>query len=67
MRRKIKAVSIQVSSNFYNLLEARRIALQKKVGFRRNISQPQLTEMLIRSGKLNLPKLNIDVIKNVKK
>lgn len=64
MRRK--TVHIKVSSNFYDLLERRRQQFQKKIGFRKNITQTNFTELLMKSG-LKLPKINLGVFKNDKR
>lgn len=68
MRRKIQSVNIQVGPSFYQMLEQRRRRLQKKMGFRKNLTQIAFTEMLARSGKLKIPKINIELFKkNVKR
>jgi len=62
MRRKIKPVTMQVGPTFFKMIEARRIALQNKIGFKKNITQIAHTEMMARSGKLNFPKINLKQI-----
>lgn len=68
MRRKviIKKVKIDVSENFYNLLEKQRRITEQKLGITKQITQPRLTELLIRSG-LKFPKINFNLFENVKR
>jgi len=67
MRRKIQTVNIRVGSNFYRMIEAQRKILQEKIGFKRNLTSTDYTEMLARSGQLKIPKLKINLFKNAKK
>jgi len=67
MRRKIQTVHIQVGGTFYKMLEAQRQRLQRQTKFKKNITQTAFTEMLARSGKLKIPRINIDLLKNVRK
>ena len=64
---KINTTKIAVGSKFYEMLEAQRRAVQQKMGFKKNITTVAYTEMLARSGKLKIPKLNIDLFKNVQR
>jgi len=64
MRRK--TVTIKVGQSFYDILEKRRQALQKKVGYKKNITQTNFTELLAKKG-IKFPKININIPKNVKR
>ena len=67
MARLSKSVMILVSPNFFNALDNKRISIQKKIGFKKNITHAQITDMMMRSKQFKLPELNIDFLKNVKR
>lgn len=67
MRRRIQTIHTKVSTRFNDLLERERRRLNKQLNFRRDVTKTELTEMLVRSGKLKIPRLNINLFKNVKR
>jgi hypothetical protein len=66
--RRIRRVHLIASQNFYDLLEAHKNKIQKRIGLQKKIPFPIFTEMLARSKmQLPLPKFDVIGLKNVKR